>query len=48
MASNLAFRFAVLWGYCYASAEHPLTFYMNIHDLLYSIQHDPLSELFDK
>jgi hypothetical protein len=31
-----------------SSAKHPLIFYMNIHDLLYSIQHDPLSGLFDK
>jgi hypothetical protein len=30
-------------GRCYASAKHPQIFYMSIHDVLYSIQHDPLS-----
>jgi hypothetical protein len=34
---------------CYASAKHPLIiiiFHVIIHDLLYSVQHDPLSGLF--
>jgi hypothetical protein len=32
-------------GRCYAPAQHPLIFDMNIHDVLYSIQHDALSGL---
>jgi hypothetical protein len=43
----LASEYLVAVGYCDAPAKHPLTFYMEIHDLLYSIQQDPLSGLFD-